>query len=196
MGGRFHLGRAGLGVIALLTQLFFSGCTLLHRGVEPTEGIPNFGIVTPKLYRGAQPDAAALAALERRGVKTILNLRQPDDVWAGEESAARALGMGYRNFPLPGLRAPTEQQIAELLALLDQLPSPVLVHCEHGADRTGTLVACYRMERQGWTLEEAMAEAERFGISPVQFGMRAFIRRKGGERAVGAKENAGGRESV
>lgn len=154
-----------------------TGCTSLPRGVPATDGIPNFGEVTAHLYRSAQPDGPALEALARRGVKTIINLRMPGDIDPAEEAFARGHGIQYLSVPLSGFRAPTDEQIARVLDLIERSTGPVLVHCKYGADRTGTVVALYRMRRQGWSLDEALAEAKRYGISPFQWTMKDYIRR-------------------
>ena len=78
--------------------------------------------------------------------------------------------------PLDGWSAPTDAQVARILDLIDRSPAPVLIHCKRGADRTGTIVAVYRMQHQGWTSEAAFAEALRYGIAPWQWGMRSYIR--------------------
>jgi protein-tyrosine phosphatase len=41
--------------------------------------------------------------------------------------------------------------------------TPVLVHCMHGADRTGTVCAVYRVVVQGWTKKEAVREMREGG---------------------------------
>ncbi len=159
----------------LLGALVLPGCNTGPRGVPAAEGIRNFGRVSPVLFRGAQPDEPGMASLARLGVRTVINLRMPSDTWPGEESAARGHGLAYVHVPLPGLSAPTDAQVAQVLALVAASPSPVFVHCEHGADRTGTIVACYRMQQDGWTAEQAFAEAKHYGFSPLQFGMRHYI---------------------
>lgn len=168
--------RTALLAVACGLALAFSGCSLLARGVPASEGIPNFGRVSSALFRGAQPDERGLENLQRLGVATIINLRMADDVVPGEEATARRLGIGYVNVPLPGLSAPENADVDRVLALIASSPPPVFVHCEHGADRTGTIIACYRMRHDGWTAAQAMAEAQRYGISVFQFGMKRSIR--------------------
>ena len=63
-----------------------------------------------------------------------------------------------------------------MLALIESSPQPVFLHCEHGADRTGTIVACYRMQHDGWTTDRAVAEARQYGMSVLQFGMKHYLR--------------------
>ena len=116
-----------------------------------------------------------MASLQRLGVRTIINLRLPSDTWAGEEASARAHGLRYVSVPLRGLSAPTDAQIAQLLALIASSPTPIFIHCEHGADRTGTLIACYRIRHDGWSSERALAEAKLHGFSIFQIGMRRYI---------------------
>ncbi len=160
----------------LLFLAAFVGCSATSRGAPTSEGIPNFGRVNATLFRGAQPDEAGMAGLQRLGVRTVINLRLASDTWPAEEASARAHGLTYLAAPLAGLSAPTEAQVSHILALIESSPSPVFVHCQHGADRTGTIVACYRMQHDGWTVERAFAEAKQFGFSVFQIGMRHFIK--------------------
>ena len=162
-----------LGVV--LCAPFFPGCNSGVRGLPASEGIANFGRVSPALWRGAQPDESGLAHLQRLGVRTIINLRMPSDTWREEEATARAHGITYFSVPLPGLSAPKDSQVAQALSLIATSPSPVFVHCEHGADRTGTIIASYRMQHDGWAAARAFAEAKDYGFSIYQFGMRHYI---------------------
>lgn len=66
--------------------------------------------------------------------------------------------------------------MATLLALIESLPAPVFVHCEHGCDRTGTIIACYRIRVGGWPNEAALEEARKYGLSKHEHGMIEYIR--------------------
>ena len=147
-----------------------------ERGLPPSEGIRNLGKVTDNLYRGAQPDAAAIRNLARLGIKSIINLRMTNDVWKPEEAEAHANGITYTNVPLKGGSQPTHAQVATLLALIETLPAPVFVHCQHGCDRTGTIIACYRIRQGGWPNQAALEEARKYGLSKLEHGMIKYIR--------------------
>ena len=139
-----------------------------------TAGIPNFHQVTDRLYRGGQPRAQAWPALAQLGVRTVIDLRTPrEHSTAAESTAVRAAGMRYVSFPLNGFRTPTASQMERVLALLDD--SVTFVHCAEGRDRTGTVIAAYRISRQGWDNASALAEAHKFGLHWYERGMRRFI---------------------
>lgn len=144
---------------------------------EPSYGeLPNFHKVSEQLYRGAQPLEDGFRKLSELGIKTVINLRGPDDRISGEQKAAESAGMSYFNIPMPGLSAPTDEQVARVMAIMnDPNHQPVFIHCKHGADRTGTVTAIYRISRDGWTADRAIAEARRNGMSWAEFGMRSYI---------------------
>src|SRR5262249_22908807 len=146
-------------------------CVAGERGVPANLGILNFGRVDERVYRGAQPDDLALAKLKELGIKTIINLRMPNDVVKGEPVRALGYTMVYTNAPMTGVGKPTDEQINQILSLLETLPAPIFIHCEHGCDRTGTVVACYRMKHSSWSAEAALREAKLYGLSPFERGM-------------------------
>jgi len=98
-----------------------------------------------------------------------------NDVLNGEAVWAISSGMVYTNVPMTGVGKPSDQQIKQILALIETLPGPVFIHCEHGCDRTGTVVACYRIKHDHWTGEDAFREAKLYGISVFERGMREYI---------------------
>jgi protein tyrosine/serine phosphatase len=163
--GLFSLNLAGFLVLKAQAQ----------RGLPAQESILNFGKISETLYRGAQPDALGLTNLAKLGVKLIINLRMTNDLWAPEEVLATAQGILYTNFPLRGLGRPTDEQIRMILATIAAAPGPVFVHCQHGCDRTGTVIACYRIQHDNWTSDAALTEAVRYGISRFERGMKRFI---------------------
>jgi protein tyrosine/serine phosphatase len=163
-------------LLPLLVFLLALGrCEAGERGQPAQDGILNFGKVDEQVYRGAQPDAEAIKTLKKLGVKLIVNLRLPGDGWKEEASEALANGILYTNFPMSGVGRPNDEQVRQVLALFENLSAPVFIHCQHGCDRTGTVIACYRIQHHGWSAELALREAERYGISKFEYLMRRYV---------------------
>ena len=140
-----------------------------------TPAIPNFHQVNDHIYRGGQPAPEAWESLAKMGVKTVIDLRREDEHPTAEEArAVAALGMSYVNLPMKGVVAPSDEQIAKALALLDS-QGPVFVHCQRGSDRTGTVIACYRISHDGWQRPQALKEAKSYGMGLVQVGLKHYI---------------------
>jgi tyrosine-protein phosphatase SIW14 len=154
---------------------------------QQATGVSNFHQVNERLYRGAQPNAEGIRSLAALGVKTVIDLRGEGGRAAGERKVVEGAGMRYVAFPLSSTSAPSETQISKLLALLNDASSgPVFVHCRRGADRTGTVIAIYRIAHDGWDNRKALDEAVADGMSWIEVGMRHFIMRY---RAVPAAAN-------
>ncbi len=146
---------------------------------SPAQGIHNFRQVDSHVYRGGQPDRSGFEYLAKLGVKTILDLRQAGERSSWEEQIVTALGMKYVSVPMTGLRPPTAGQISQILALLeDSATGAVYVHCKRGADRTGAVIAAYRIDHDDWdnarALEEALSDGMRFFQLPRQKFIRTF----------------------
>jgi len=140
-------------------------------------GVPNFHQVNEHVYRGAQPSDSGWASLAHLGVKTVIDLRlENEHPTKLEAQAVEAAGMRYVNIPMHGVVAPSDEQVAKVLALLDSnADGSVFVHCRRGADRTGTVIACYRMTHDGWDNQKAFKEAKSYGMSWTQFGMKRYV---------------------
>jgi tyrosine-protein phosphatase SIW14 len=128
-------------------------------------GLPNFGEVTPHLYRGGQPGADGLKALQEMGVTTIVDMRGGKSTH--ERAAVEKLGMEYVSIPWH-CPFPRDKAFARFLRLVKENPKKkVFVHCRLGDDRTGMAVAAYRMGIEGWSADEALKEMELFGFTGV-----------------------------
>lgn len=137
--------------------------------------------VTPTLSRGSRLEKGGLDALEAQGFKGVVNLCAENDA---DTLAATRLGMNSLHLPIIDNTAPTEAQMKQFLDFAtNPANQPTYVHCEAGQGRTGVAVACYRMAVQGWTPDQAMAEAKSYGLKmPVQ---EEFIRQFGADLAAG-----------
>lgn len=138
--------------------------------------LPNFHQVSENLYRGAQPTPDGFQRLAKLGIKTIINLRDDDSRAHAEENEARAAGLRYFNLPMDGFGRPAEEKVRRVLAIINARENqPVFVHCRRGADRTGTIVAVYRIDHDGWSSERAKSEANHYGMALWQVGMKHYI---------------------
>ena len=141
-------------------------------------GYDNYHVVIPgELYRSGQMSANRLlahAAADR--LATVINLRpETNQPWHTTEVAACAgQHITHIDFPLAGDKAPTRDRMQALMTLMRTAPKPLLIHCEHGADRTGLAVALYLSAVNGRPRAEAKrALSIRYGHS-LFFGMDCF----------------------
>lgn len=139
-------------------------------------GVENFHQVNQTLYRGAQPTADGFRYLSSLGVKTIIDLREHDQRSMVEEKQVASCGMRYVNVPMSGFIPPTAEQIKQVLDLMEnESAGPVFVHCKRGADRTGAVVAAYRIEHDHWENSKALAEAKTDHMSRFQIPRKNYI---------------------
>jgi len=128
-------------------------------------GVSNLAQVTPNLYRGAQPERGGLESLAKMGINTVIDLRLTG---ANKEGAdAKKLGMDFVALPWHCL-FPKDDPFARFLRYVREHPDKkIFVHCRYGDDRTGMMIAAYRMAVEGWTAEEARKEMNVFGFHNV-----------------------------
>lgn len=147
--------------------------------------IERFQRVDERLYRGAQPTEAGFRRLRDLGVQTVVNLRiEADAKLLDERRIVESLGMRYINLPVEDgnfftrSRRIPDNVIRGFFNVLDQSDTgPVFVHCHRGADRTGALVAFYRVARHGWDNERALKEAREIGLRSWYHGLQDQISR-------------------
>lgn len=128
-------------------------------------GLPNLHRITPNLYRCAQPTADGLRGAEAMGIKTVVSLR----AFHSDKDEVESTKLRTRRIYFNTWHAEDEDVVRFLKIISDTNAGPFLVHCKHGADRTGTMIAIYRMAVQGWTKEEAIQEMTKgnFGYHTV-----------------------------
>ena len=139
-------------------------------------GVPNFQTVNSQIYRGGQPSDEGFRNLAAMGIKTVVDLREDDQRSHAEKKLVKALGMHYVNIPMKGMKTPTSKQISNSLKVLnDDSKGPVFIHCRRGADRTGVVLACYRIEHDKWDNQKALREARTFGMSWYQLPLQRYV---------------------
>ena len=161
-------------VAVYLALLLFIPAVAQPAGVAPA--IDNFGTVSEHYYRGAQPTGQAYTDLAAFGVKMVIDLQE--DGLASEETSVQGAGMKFVRIPMNTRVAPTTEQVALFLKLVnDPANQPVFVHCAGGRHRTGVMTAIYRMSLDGWTSDRAFQEMKqyRFGADFLHPEFKRFV---------------------
>jgi len=154
--------------------LFSIGCTTKDTPNAPrkeyyarpvkTLSLKNLYKVDEKLYRSAQPSAKDFKELYDFGIRYDLNLRQ----WHDDKDELKGIDIKTHDIGINASRM-TYKQLVQAVAYLKNTDAKTLVHCRHGSDRTGTVVAGYRIAIQGWSKKKAIDEFINGG-----FGYHAF----------------------
>lgn len=165
--------------------------------VERT-GLPNLHRISDGLYRGAQPMAEGFRELRKMGVRTVVNLRS----FHSDRDEAGEAGLAYEHSAMKAWHPEDEDVVRFLQIVTDPARTPVFVHCQHGADRTGIMCAICRMAVQGWSGDEAVEEMREggFGHHRIWANLRHYVRELDLEeikrRAGLAEENSGPESGV
>jgi len=123
-------------------------------------GVPNFHKVSDDLYRGAQPSVEGMEQLKKLGIKTVVNLRSLHS----DRDEIGDTGLAYEHIRMKTWDPDTKDVVRFVKIVTDSNRTPVFVHCQRGADRTGMMCAIYRIAVQGWNGEDAMEEMTKGGF--------------------------------
>ncbi len=142
-------------------------------------GVHNAGKVSEHLFRGSQPSLSELHQLKNLGITTIIDLRAEFPGLAeSERKSAESLGIKFLRIPIGGFSNPTDSELAHFFQVLrDTPPQTIFVHCEFGKDRTGVMIAAYRIAFENWSSEQALSEMTDFGFNRLWHpSMITFVR--------------------
>lgn len=137
-------------------------------------GVPNLHKVNEDLYRSAQPTAEGMKELKKVGIKTIVNLRS----FNSDKDEIGKTDLIYEHIFMKAWHPENEEIVRFLKIVTDKNKIPVLVHCQHGADRTGTMCAIYRIAVCGWSKDEAIQEMTNgdFGFHEMWGNLKKYIK--------------------
>jgi len=156
-----------------------SGCAAFYPTPPPAApldgaAVPRFDRVDAQVYRSGQPSPQELRELTSRyGIRTVIKLNH------GKEPVPP--GVAVLRHSLDVMTEPDAATLKDILTAIERSPKPVLVHCTHGEDRTGLVVALYRM-RNGASADSAYADMVRHGFHPYPGIWRAWLRNSGWNR--------------
>jgi tyrosine-protein phosphatase SIW14 len=140
----------------------------------PSPTLKNWYKVDDDVYRSEQPTRKGFKEIQDKGIKTVINLRY------GNSDAALVKGLDLILIEI-GMTAWefSDNDILRALKAIESAPKPVLIHCQYGSDRTGVVVAMYRIVFLNWSKNEALAEMQRggFGFHWIYLNIPAFIKR-------------------
>ena len=152
------------------------------------QDVCNFHQVDESLYRGGRPHPSAFPKLVELGIRTIINLEESESA-AQEKAVVDELNLqlspeqkiDFISFPI-GPREIEQTGVSQegMMRLFEQIRDarrPIFIHCYHGKDRTGAVVALYRMRRHQKTFEEAYKEAYHYLFQESDLGLRRTIDR-------------------
>lgn len=168
--------------------IIFSLIFLVNLSYAKSKGIDNITNPVDGIYRGARPlFESELTTLSQLGIKSILNLQGGDlkikskkfiakyepgelpEIIFAEKLQAEKLGLTFLNTPLNSIKPVTseEDKLIDLALnfMNDELNQPVYVHCEHGVDRTGLLIALYKVKYLKISPKDAHADWVALGHS-------------------------------
>jgi protein tyrosine/serine phosphatase len=181
--------------VALFLVFFFIACGFRGQDIRArpdnwsqpvaNSSVKNFYRVNEYVYRSAQPDAEGMQEMHKMGIRNILNLRSRQT----DESRVKGLELTLHNvkmFP----HYIEDEDIIEALRIIKSAKEPLLIHCLYGSDRTGVVVAMYRIVLQNWTKEQAMEEMKNggYGFHTIYQNIPSYIKNADIER-IRAKVN-------
>lgn len=160
-------------LIIVLLFLTITACAEAEPRLRPDDwaipiiatSLENMYQVDTGVYRSEQPDDEEFMALSKFGIKEVLNLRE----YHSDDDEAEKTNLRLHRIKIDTGSA-SEQQMIQALTIIKNRKGPILVHCWHGSDRTGAVIASYRVIFNNWSKEKAIDEMRNGG-----FGYHAII---------------------
>ncbi len=130
----------------------FNRSSTWAKKVENTP-VTNFYSIDSLVFRSGQPNAKQMQFLDQMGIKTVINLRDKKN----DKKKASKTSLQLIHIPINTWKISYKDILSSLIEI-EKSEKPILIHCLHGSDRTGCIIACYRLVYQNWTKQEAINE--------------------------------------
>ncbi|WP_052825928.1 dual specificity protein phosphatase family protein [Neotamlana nanhaiensis] len=120
---------------------------------QESRNFKRFYKVSDSIYRSEQPSKKGFSEIETMGIKTVLNFRRKWD----DSNKAKHTDLILKHVKLKS-KTLTEAEVLQVLKIIDKAEKPLLIHCWHGSDRTGVMIAAYRIIFENWSKTDAINE--------------------------------------
>ncbi|MEM9782907.1 MAG: tyrosine-protein phosphatase [Pseudomonadota bacterium] len=120
----------------------------------------NTWVVSPRMWRSAQPLPRHIRRFARAGGRTVVSLRGGFQFGSLplETEACAAEGLDFQTIVLRSRGLPKREELLAILDRLDAIATPALFHCKSGADRAGFMSAIWLLYREGAGIDAARAQ--------------------------------------
>lgn len=158
-----------------------------------SEDVCNFHQVDAQLYRGGRPRPSAYLKLAAAGIRTIINLEEEDsaekekveidnlNLWLPPDKQVRFFSLPIDSTEIEEIGI-SDDKLRSLFKQIRDAEKPIFIHCYHGKDRTGAVVAIYRMLMKQKSFSEAYKEAYHYGFVREVYGLSKTVDRYGSEK--------------
>lgn len=167
--------------LVLIAATILAACTNPNNETATTGGdtamfdSESFKKVDSNTYSGGQPSPEQLTAMKKAGIKTIINLRPHSEISWNEAKYAKELGINYINIPVANASEITPENAVLLQnTIKENNHSPLLVHCGSG-NRVGALISVAEATLNGATVEGAILEGKRWGLTNLEPKVRSLL---------------------
>ncbi len=152
-------------VLFFCVSVFAQDNSYIPPSTSVTDRQFNFHFIDANVWRSSQPSPQSIKLLkEKYGLKSILNLRGSEEADSWEKSLADSLGINYIHFPMDARIPQSEDTLKTILKIVNSSENhPILVHCLGGKDRTGIVIALYKLEKYNTPKDELITEMLMYG---------------------------------